>query len=172
MGRPTKADLDRRVGISLRTQGVRVNRPQLRHLIQRCLEVENAELGRGIEVVLCGDRLMRRLNRDYREKDRTTDVLSFPDPEGIPLPEGVAAPPLGEVFVSIPQCRRQALEQNVRAGTELARLLIHGTLHVLGFDHETEAERREMKPREQKLRAWARRHEMGPELLLFGEDET
>ncbi len=162
----------RRVGISVRTRGVQLHRESVRRLVRHCLEAENGEVGRGLDVVLCGDRVMRRLNREFRQKDRTTDVLSFSDPEGVPLPPDVPASPLGEVVVSLPECRRQAADRDIDSGVELVRLIIHGTLHVLGFDHEIEVDRKCMEPRERQLRAWARTAQIGPQLLAFPEAEV
>jgi probable rRNA maturation factor len=79
-----------------------------------------------------GDRAIRAMNRDYRGRDRATDVLSFPGEE---TPEG---PHLGDVAVSVPTARRQAAEQGVPVEREVKRLLLHGVLHCLGHDHETD----------------------------------
>ena len=83
-----------------------------------------------MSLVLAGDRLLHRLNRDYRGKDRPTDVLSFPG-------EGGEAG-LGDVVISV-----ETAERNARAGgrtlaRELDVLALHGFLHVLGYDHETD----------------------------------
>ena len=72
---------------------------------------------------------MRRLNRDYRGKDRSTDVLAFPA-EGGPL--------LGDIVVSVPYAARQARRRGEPQSREIDRLLVHGFLHLLGYDHETD----------------------------------
>lgn len=82
-------------------------------------------------VRVVGDRAMRRANRVWRGEDRTTDVLSFP---GGGTPEGRH---LGDVLVSLPVARRQTPPGGAVAG-ELRRLLLHGVLHCLGYDHETD----------------------------------
>lgn len=79
-----------------------------------------------------GDRAMRRLNRDFRDKDASTDVLSFPGDDG---PEGRH---LGDVAISVPTARRQAAEHDETVARELRRLILHGVLHCLGYDHETD----------------------------------
>lgn len=79
-----------------------------------------------------GDRAMRRLNREFRHRDETTDVLSFP---GDDSPEGRH---LGDVVVSVPTARRQATEHEEPVDRELRRLILHGVLHCLGYDHETD----------------------------------
>lgn len=79
-----------------------------------------------------GDRAMRRLNREYRDRDATTDVLSFPGEDG---PEGRH---LGDVVISVPTARRQAGMHDEPVDRELRRLMLHGVLHCLGYDHETD----------------------------------
>jgi probable rRNA maturation factor len=83
-----------------------------------------------VSVVLAGDGLLRRLNRDYRGRDRTTDVLSFPGPGG---EEG-----LGDVVISVPTASRNARRQGHGVHRELDILALHGFLHLLGYDHETD----------------------------------
>jgi probable rRNA maturation factor len=83
-----------------------------------------------VSVVLGGDRLLRRLNRDYRGRDRPTDVLSFPGAGG---EEG-----LGDVVISVPTAARNARRQGHSVHRELDILALHGLLHVLGYDHETD----------------------------------
>ena len=78
-----------------------------------------------------GDRAMRRTNREFRRKDATTDVLSFPGGE---TPEGRH---LGDVLISVPAARRQVPPGDA-VERELRRLLLHGVLHCLGHDHETD----------------------------------
>jgi probable rRNA maturation factor len=97
-------------------------------------------------VLFCGDRAMRRTNREYRGFDKTTDVLSF---RGDLPPAAAAArwappaPPfsaghLGDLLISVPQAARQAAELGHGLDTELRILLLHGILHCLGFDHEAD----------------------------------
>jgi|CXWL01.1.fsa_nt_gi probable rRNA maturation factor len=97
-------------------------------------------------VRLVGDRTMRALNRTYRGKDKSTDVLSFPGEDSA---EGRH---LGDVAVAVPTARRQAAERGYGAVIELRALLLHGVLHCLGYDHETDngtMERRERRLRRQ-----------------------
>ncbi len=116
-----------------------------------------------VSLLLTDDETVRQLNRQYRGVDRTTDVLSFsfehwghwegdddgpwPDddaPPDWPLPED-EPPPLGEIIVSVPQAARQAEEQGVPLRRELALLVVHGVLHLLGHDHYEEGERAAMQ---------------------------
>lgn len=107
--------------------GARRLRPWLDELIA-ALAPEAASFG----VRFAGDREVRRANRVYRGKDRTTDVLSFP---GAPGPEGRH---LGDVLISVPAARRQAAAAGHAAGRELRLLVLHGVLHCLGHDHEAD----------------------------------
>ncbi len=84
-------------------------------------------------VRLVGDRAMRALNGGFREREGTTDVLSFP---GEVTPEGSH---LGDLAVSVPVARKQAAERGHSLNRELRCLLLHGLLHCLGHDHETDA---------------------------------
>lgn len=81
------------------------------------------------------DREMRRLNRAYRRQDETTDVLSFPDDD----PRANAGERhLGDVVISVPAARRQAAARRHGPERELRILMLHGLLHCLGYDHETD----------------------------------
>lgn len=91
------------------------------------------------------DAEIAELNGHYRRKPRPTDVLSFAQSEGeeFPMPQD-AAWPLGDIVLSIETARRQAQERAHSLETELSFLLVHGTLHLLGYDHVTDAQRRVM----------------------------
>jgi probable rRNA maturation factor len=120
-----------------------VDRSRLRNLLQGTLEGERAPAGE-LSLALIGDRTMRRINRDYRGIDRTTDVLSFSYVDE-PHSGGV----LGEVFVSPAVAGEQAREAGCGLDEEIARLSVHGTLHVLGWDHGTADTRRRMLRRQE-----------------------
>jgi probable rRNA maturation factor len=109
-----------------------------------------------VSVLLIGDRAMRTLNRRYRGKDRTTDVLSFPLREGrFSL---VQQHLLGDIVISVPAAARQARAAGETLLDEIDRLLVHGFLHLLGYDHERgEAEARRMEARERRLRGALKR---------------
>ena len=100
--------------------------------LRRVLREAGRSLGvRGeVSVVLAGEHLLRRLNREFRGKDRATDVLSFPGAGG---EEG-----LGDVVISVPTAERNARRQGHTVPRELDILALHGFLHVLGYDHETD----------------------------------
>lgn len=86
---------------------------------------------------LVGEEEMRRLNRDFRQMDRPTDVLSFP---GERTPEGDH---LGDVVIALPVARRQAAALGHPPAVELRTLALHGVLHCLGYDHEVDDGRME-----------------------------
>lgn len=110
-------------------------------------KVKGVSFGKRAElsVVLTGDSEVRKLNRIYRKKDKTTDVLSFPLLEGMRMKGGSKEKiVLGDIVISVPQARRQALQQGKDFRAELALLLAHGILHLLGYDHRTKAEEKKM----------------------------
>ncbi len=127
-----------------------VRQVQLVELAQRVLSAVG-EAKSDLSLELIGDWRMRRLNRDYRKRDRTTDVLAFPMREAnMPKKLPCRASLLGDVVISLPTAIRQARAVGRSIDEELAILLVHGVLHLCGYDHERngrEAER--MSRREQ-----------------------
>ena len=111
----------------------------------RALGRDEAELS----VVLTDDEIIQRRNRDYRQKDRPTDVLSFAMSEG----EFGAIDPnmLGDVVISVPTAQRQANERHHELLDEITFLLAHGLLHLLGYDHETDEEQAVMDAKTREL---------------------
>lgn len=104
-----------------------------------------------LAVVFAGDALLRRLNRDYRSKDQPTDVLSF-ESQGEDMG-------LGDVIISVETARANAIRFSRTLDRELEILALHGFLHVLGFDHETD--RGEMETLEKGLRSRLRSRDSG-----------
>ena len=102
-----------------------------------------------LSIELVGDRRMRALNFRYRQQDRTTDVLAFAMRES----EGpFSSPLLGDVVISVPTARRQARAAGHSLNHELAVLLVHGVLHLCGYDHEgSEKEAKRMQRRERAI---------------------
>ena len=102
-----------------------------------------------LSVLLVSDPVMHQLNLEWRGVDRPTDVLAFAQAEG---PGGAPVGLLGDVVISVDTARRQAADRHSPVGAELDRLLIHGVLHLLGYDHErSAAEARRMQRRERDL---------------------
>jgi len=103
-----------------------------------------------VSIAIVDDEAMRSLNRKFRKKNKTTDVLTFPadDSDADPNAKGR---PLGDIVISIDQARRQAMDQKHSLATEIRYLILHGVLHALGYDHETDDG--EMNALELKVRA-------------------
>jgi len=99
-----------------------------------------------VAVLLTTDREIRRLNRQFRGKDKATDVLSFPADPRLQSEEKMA----GDLAVSVAMALRQARQQGHALGTEIKVLILHGLLHLAGFDHERD--NGEMARRERLLR--------------------
>ena len=105
-----------------------------------------------ITIVLTDDREIRSLNREFRKKDKATDVLSFSPREGRVI-AGESERELGDVVISIETALRQAHQYECSFDRELTRLLIHGVLHLCGFDHEkvSRAVAQKMRRHERRL---------------------
>jgi probable rRNA maturation factor len=103
-------------------------------------------------LVLSDDSEMRILNRTWRDKDASTNVLSFPS--GLPVGEAHGEPhPLGDVVLAGETVLREALQQGIPVADHLAHLVVHGTLHLLGHDHERDEDAERMEALETKVLA-------------------
>jgi probable rRNA maturation factor len=118
-----------------RQRAHRVPPAPLRSFLRRLTEAAPRTEATRITLVLCGDRAVRALNRAFRGKDRTTDVLSFPAGSAL-TPDGERH--LGDVVISVPQAARQAAAGGRSLDREVRILAIHGYLHLLGYDHEVD----------------------------------
>lgn len=103
---------------------------ELRRIVLHTLASAAPHVAGEVSVVLTDDVAIRRLNRRFRAKDAPTDVLAFPISDGLRGDE-----PFGDVVISYETARRQAREYGAPLAHEMARLLIHGTLHLCGHDH-------------------------------------
>lgn len=102
-----------------------------------------------VNLVFCDDKTIHALNREYRGKDKVTDVLTFTynnNPKNSQDSELA-----GEVIISVPQTKRQAKEFDGTFESELYKLIIHGLLHLRGYDHEKDDDYRVMKLLEDKI---------------------
>jgi probable rRNA maturation factor len=126
----------------------------VRRFARTVLEGERAEVDE-VGIVFVEDVYSRELNRRFRGIDKPTDVLAFPlseDPDADP-PDRY----LGEVYVNVDRAAVQSAEYGVSLSREIARLLVHGLLHLLGYDHEiSAAEAKRMRAREEHFL-----HELG-----------
>ena len=123
--------------------------PALRARVRGTIAGEGARVGE-VGIVLAGDAELRALNRRWRRIDRATDVLSF-------AYHGATARSIsGDLVISMDRVAAQARRYRVTRGRELARLAVHGALHLAGRDHQRPAARRDMRRREERaLRAAA-----------------
>ena len=99
-----------------------------------------------VVVLLTGDDAMAELNQGFRDKAGPTNVLSFPAPES-------ARPHLGDVAVAYGVCSREARDQDKRLDHHLMHLVVHGVLHLVGYDHETDTEAEDMEALERRVLA-------------------
>ncbi|AXA37377.1 MAG: rRNA maturation RNase YbeY [Candidatus Hydrogenedentota bacterium] len=129
------------------------------NVIRLVLE-EKGRTSAEVSVVFVDEPEMRMLNKNYRGKDKATDVLAFPMNEG----RFAALNPdlLGDIVVCVPAARKQAEEKDQSLERELSVLLIHGLLHLLGYDHQHEKEERKMRELESEYLAL-----VGEELSIY-----
>ena len=140
----------------------RIQFPFTRHLLKKIirtiLNYEKVDNPIEISCVITDDTTIQKLNRDYRKIDQPTDVLSFrlgeteliTDCASFPsLPEDI--PSLGDIIISYPTAVNQARRHHHNVKDELILLLTHGTLHLLGYDHESIGDRRKMQKREKTI---------------------
>jgi probable rRNA maturation factor len=149
--------LSGKIGISIEEEfrGL-VDAGRVRKIVRQILKAEGVAPPYEVGLVFTDSEAVRQLNRDYRGVDEPTDVLAFsmlPQKEAdssfaLP-PDGVTR--LGEVIISYPQAAEQAKEQGHATEKELALLVIHGILHLLGYDHEEVEEEAKMRTREKEL---------------------
>lgn len=121
-------------------------------LLQTAAEMEELDEG-VVSLIFVGDEEIRQLNREYRGKDRPTDVLSFPmyerDEEFI---VGEDEPLLlGDIVISVPRAKEQSIEYGHSFEREMGFLLVHGFLHLMGFDHDTDATEQEMQRKQEEV---------------------
>src|SRR5918997_161776 len=118
-----------------RQRRVAVDDERWRTFAEKALKIVPAG-GAGATVAFVSDRLMRELNRRWRGKRGTTDVLSFPAEQD--EFEKQAGATLGDVVISVEQAARQAEEHGLTFENEVEQLILHGLLHLCGYDHETD----------------------------------
>lgn len=152
--------------ISVHAEVPHVNTPALTAHIKRCiqgaLDAEGVTVPCEVNVLLTDNEGIREINREYRDIDRATDVLSFPMFEFVPgefpedvselLDPGSALLPLGDMAISVEKVQAQAEEFGHSRERELGYLTVHSVLHLLGYDHVDEGEmKRQMRSREEAI---------------------
>ncbi len=137
-----------------------VDEEWVRKIAHKVLKAEGVASPLEISLVFTDSETVQRLNRDYRGVDEPTDVLAFymlprqgDDFSFVLPPDSITR--LGEVVISYPQAVEQAKEQGHSVNKELALLIIHGILHLLGYDHEQPKEEAKMRAKEKELLARA-----------------
>lgn len=127
----------------------------LRRLVREVLREEEQPAGTAVAVRISGDDFLHTLNLEHRGVDAPTDVLSFPYDEGeaFPVPEGFEEDEgryLGDIAISLDTAGRQAKSARISLDEEVQHIVLHGVLHLLGYDHETPEEARDMEQREER----------------------
>jgi probable rRNA maturation factor len=142
------------ISVGFESSGLRSGRASLARLTRNVLEIASTELGwpeAGIAVLYCSDEKIRELNRQFRELDEATDILSFPSVEDTSRLSRDEAPYLGDLAIAIPYTSRHARQAGHSLEEELELLLIHGLLHLLGWDHATPEEEKAMWAEQERL---------------------
>ena len=119
----------------------KIDKSAIRSLCKKVYSGENISKDRVCDLIFCEEETIQRLNRDFRKKDKVTDVLSF----GFEV-----ADYLGEIYICVKRADEQRKDYGLTLDEEIQRLFVHGLFHLLGFDHEIEAERKEMESHEKK----------------------
>jgi probable rRNA maturation factor len=127
--------------------GLSIDAETLSGELERELSPEFGDMRASVAVTCVSDDEIRGLNARYRDVDEATDVLSFPlweDGGRFAPPVGWEELPLGDVVVSPDFVRQNAARENLGYNNEMTRMIVHGVLHLVGFDHDTEARKRGM----------------------------
>ena len=117
--------------------------------IEKTLEVMDLNSNYEVSVTLVDGKTIRELNREYRGVDKVTDVLSFPLDFGSELDMPIT--PLGDVVINLEKIKEQAEEFGHSEMRELSYLTVHSLLHLLGFDHIADEDRKDMREKEKKI---------------------
>lgn len=116
---------------------IKIKTEDFQQFTARAIEIVPEARGKSATIAFVSDRKMRELNKTFRGKNLTTDVLSFPF-EADEF-ETESEENLGDVIISLEQAERQAKENNLAFELEIKQLILHGVLHLCGYDHETDA---------------------------------
>ena len=118
-----------------------------------CLKEEEIPIQAEVDLLFVDNEAIREMNREYREKDTATDVLSFPMYEADEAIEEEEEILFGDIVISLERAQEQALEYGHSLEREVMYLLVHGLLHLSGYDHMEEEEKKVMRAKEEKLLA-------------------
>jgi probable rRNA maturation factor len=126
---------------------IKIETEDFQMFAERAIEIVPEARGKSATIAFVSDKKMRGLNKTFRGKNATTDVLSFP----FKAQEFEAGENnLGDIVISLEQAERQAIENNLDFETEIKQLILHGVLHLCGYDHDADAG--EMNALELRLR--------------------
>ena len=128
-----------------------VKSQRIKNLAQQVLRAENCPEDTEVSILITDDEQMAELNEEYRGVEGPTDVLSFAQREGDEVGGGIGDNLLGDVVISLDTAQRQADQQDHPVEQEVDMLLVHGLLHLLGYDHADPAEEQEMFARQAAL---------------------
>lgn len=125
---------------------------QIESLLKFAAKKENIEEEAELSISFVDESEIQAINRDYRDKDKVTDVISFSLEEDEPEIEGLDMPRiLGDIIICLEVAKEQAESYNHSLSRELGFLALHGFLHLLGYDHMTESEEKEMFSRQDEI---------------------
>lgn len=125
--------------------------PEVEAVVRRAATAALGTVQGDVVVLLTDNEAVRDLNARFRDKDKATNVLSFPAPELSDLLG--AAPHLGDIVLACGVCAEEAVAQQKTLADHLSHLVVHGVLHLLGRDHEDDAEAEEMEAEEREILA-------------------
>lgn len=130
----------------------------IRSVLRKCFEVERVDkLGLYVSVTLTCPSYIRKINNEYRNIDKETDVLSFPMFEKVEIDSMIEAQNnivhdvLGDIIVSVERVKEQSIEYGHSFERELAYMIVHGFYHLMGYDHMTEEEKTVMRSKEENV---------------------
>ena len=130
----------------------------IRSVLRKCFEVERMDkLGLYVSVTLTCPSYIRKINNEYRNIDKETDVLSFPMFEKdeidsmIEAQNNIVHDVLGDIIVSVERVKEQSIEYGHSFERELAYMIVHGFYHLMGYDHMTEEEKTVMRSKEENV---------------------
>ncbi len=119
----------------------------LKPLVDKKLGGKNGD----IDLILIPDKVMKKMNKEYRGKNTPTDVISFAYLEVVESKKIKTDVVAGDIFISVDTAKKQAKEKNLSLKKEMAELFIHGLLHCFGFDHKTEKQEIKMQKTASKI---------------------
>lgn len=133
-----------------------VNLAAIRRIARAVMQAEGCADNAEVSIVVCGDKRIRTLNRIWRGIDAPTDVLSFSQNERtsgpeFPIPDDDSPTIIGDVILSTETAARQTKESGISLEKELWFLLVHGLLHLMGWDHKTTAQLQRMLARQEEI---------------------